>query len=101
MADLLFLADVALVALRGVVQVAPVSASTWFVAHGRIGWAVAVGWVISFVWWWNAGTAAAHAGPGWAAVYATGAAAGTWLGQALARRVSTKRCEALDTLTRP
>ena len=85
--------------LRAVVQVAPVAASTYFVSHDRPLYAVAVGWWISFVWWWNAGSAAQLTGLGWACTYATGAALGTWIGQLAARRL-TQRTRRRRTVAR-
>ena len=80
--------DAILLMARGFIQVAPVAASTYFVSHDRPVLAVAVGWWISFVWWWNAGSASALQGAWWACTYATGAAVGTYAGQALARRLT-------------
>lgn len=80
--------DAALIFLRGLIQVAPVAASTYFVSHDRPLWAVAVGWWISFVWWWNAGSAAHLSGLAWATVYACGAATGTYIGQRIAQRLT-------------
>ena len=83
--------DVMWLFLRGLIQVAPVAASTYFVSHDRPVFAVAVGWWISFVWWWNAGSAAHLSGLWWACSYASGAALGTYLGQLVARRLSDTR----------
>lgn len=79
------MADVVWLFARGFIQVAPVAASTYFVSHDRPWFAVAVGWWISFVWWWNAGSAAHLRGVEWAVTYATGAALGTFAGQMIAR----------------
>jgi hypothetical protein len=73
---------------RGLVQVAPVAASTYFVSHDRPWLAVGVGWWISFLWWLNAGSASTLTGPYWAMAYATGAACGTFIGQMAARRLT-------------
>ena len=80
--------DALVIFLRGLIQVAPVAASTYFVSHDRPLLAVAVGWWISFVWWWNAGSAAHLSGWTWATVYACGAATGTYLGQRAAQRLT-------------
>jgi hypothetical protein len=77
--------DLLWVFLRGFVQVAPVSMSTYFVSHDRPVFAVIVSWWISFIWWWNAGSASHLYGLEWAMTYATGAALGTWAGHRLAR----------------
>ena len=77
--------DILTLVLRGFFQVAPVAASTYFVSHDRPTWAVGTGFLISLLWWTNAGTAAHLSGLGWACAYATGAALGTWAGQRGAR----------------
>ena len=71
--------------LRGTLQVTPVSASTYFVSHDQLHYAVGTGFIISFLWWQNAGSAAKRIGLKWALVYASGAALGTWLGQEVAK----------------
>lgn len=81
----MFLWDICLVFFRGFIQVTPVCASTYLIAKDRAALAAVVGWWISFVWWLNAGTAAAHTGPGWAAAYASGAFVGTIVGSAGAK----------------
>lgn len=85
--------DMLLLALRGFLQVAPVSASTYFVSHDRPGWAVGVGFWISLIWWLNAGSASQLHGIGWAMVYASGAALGTWFGQVAAKWIASRRKE--------
>lgn len=85
------IADALLLALRGFLQVAPVAASTYFVSHDRPGLAVGIGFWISLVWWLNAGSASSLHGIGWAAIYASGAACGTWTGQWAAKRVAERR----------
>lgn len=70
---------------RGFLQVAPVAASTYFVAHDRIGYAAACSFLISFVWWSNAGTSSKLPGQWWACAYATGATIGTLCGMLIAR----------------
>jgi hypothetical protein len=85
------IAEAALLVARGFLQVAPVAASTYFVSHDRPALAVGVGFWISFVWWMNAGSASTLTGPAWAAVYACGAAGGTYCGQWAAQRLSTRK----------
>src|SRR3990167_4997924 len=60
--------DVLALVLRGFFQVAPVAASTYFVSHDRPTWAVGTGFLISLLWWTNAGTAAPLSGLGGARV---------------------------------
>jgi hypothetical protein len=72
------------IVVRGFCQVAPVAASTYFVAHNQIGYAAACSFLISFIWWSNAGTSGKLAGMRWACAYASGAMLGTLFGMRLA-----------------
>lgn len=89
------LADTLLLFVRGFLQVAPISASTYFVSHDKPGSAVVVGFFISFLWWWNAGSAAHLTGIWWAGTYASGAAVGTWVGQVAAKKFTKWRTRPL------
>ena len=44
--------------------------------------------IISFMWWWNAGTSSAYQSWAYAAVYALGASLGALLGMWGSRRLS-------------
>lgn len=80
------------IAARAAAQVLLVSASSVMLAAyqatgdgGRLGLAGGVGFLISWVWWTNAQTAATATAPGARLWYACGAMVGTLTGAALAR----------------
>ena len=66
--------------LRGALQVAPVAAGTVFISRGQYHYAAATSFVISFMWWLNAGTSSGYQSWAYAAVYACGASLGALLG---------------------
>jgi len=74
--------------LRGALQVAPVAAVTVFISRGQYSYAAATSFVISFMWWWNAGTSSAYQSWEYAAVYACGASLGALLGMWASRRLT-------------
>lgn len=74
--------------LRGALQVAPVAAGTVFISRGQYHYAAATSFVISFMWWLNAGTSSAYRSWAYAAVYALGASLGALLGMWGSRRLS-------------
>ena len=92
--------DVLVLFARGFLQVAPVAASTYFVSHDRLHYATVTGFLISFLWWQNAGAAAHLVGLPWALVYASGAALGTWAGQWMAKRLTRVTVKARPPLPR-
>lgn len=71
--------------LRAFVVVSCVAANTRQIATGRYGGAVCCGFLISFLWWRNAGRASEDRSTVAAVAYGLGAAAGTALGMWLAR----------------
>jgi len=74
--------------LRGALQVAPVAAGTVFISRGQYPYAAVTSFVISFMWWWNAGTSSAYQSWEYAAVYACGASLGALLGMWASRRLT-------------
>lgn len=68
---------------RGWLQVALVSANTYQVAHERYLGAFVIGFAISAVWWFNAGSSGKSRewqdGPWYALGAATGTISGLWL----------------------
>jgi hypothetical protein len=72
--------------LRGFVQVSLVACQTTQIAHGKYDGAFVVGWLISFVWWWNS-SARREDVTGAGAVYALGAACGTVIGMWVGAKV--------------
>jgi len=72
--------DLLEILIRGVLQVAPVAAGTVCISRGRYGPAACTSFVISFMWWLNAGTSSGYQSWEAAAVYACGASLGAWLG---------------------
>jgi len=72
--------------LRGWLQVAPVAANTVFISRGQYLHAAGGAWLISFVWWLNAGTAGASLPA--AFVYGCGASCGVLCGMRVARWLS-------------
>ena len=80
--------DLIEILIRGAVQVAPVAAGTVFISRGRYISAAGTSFVISFMWWWNAGTASGYQSWAYAAVYALGASLGALLGMWGSRRYS-------------
>ena len=73
---------------RGALQLMPVSASTVFVSRGKYGPAMVASFVISVLWWFNAGTASSFVGFPYAISYGAGAMTGTIIWMALARWMS-------------
>ena len=74
--------------LRGWLQVAPVAANTVFISRGQYLHAATGAWLISFVWWLNAGTAGALTTLPAAFVYGCGASCGVLCGMCVARWMS-------------
>jgi uncharacterized membrane protein YfcA len=74
--------------LRGVLQVAPVAAGTVFISRGQYHYAAVTSFVISYMWWWNAGASSGYRSWEYAAVYACGASLGALLGMWGSRRLS-------------
>ena len=73
--------------LRGFIQVAPISASTMFISRGMYTYAMVTSFLISFLWWMNAGSASRLQSPLYAACYGTGAMLGTLCGMWVAGRL--------------
>lgn len=69
--------------LRGVAMVTLVACNTRQIASGHIGGAVAVGFLISWLWWSNSSKDRPQM-PGAGIVYGVGAACGTGLGYLIA-----------------
>lgn len=80
--------DVLEMVLRGCLQVAPVSASTVFISRGQYGYAGCTAFLISFVWWLNAGTSSEYQSWEFAASYGVGASLGAILGMWISRRLT-------------
>ncbi len=74
--------------LRGALQVAPVAAATVFISRGQYLYAAGTSFVISFMWWLNAGTSSNY--PSWefATAYGAGASLGALLGMWGSRRMT-------------
>jgi hypothetical protein len=68
---------------RGFAQVAPVAINTWQLAHEKYLGAFICGFVISGIWWKNAGSAARNPADWW--IYGLGASTGTITGLAFTR----------------
>ena len=71
--------------LRGFLQVAPVAANTIFIARGHYLSAALGAWLISFLWWLNAGSASTLTTWPAALVYGCGASCGVLCGMRVAR----------------
>jgi uncharacterized membrane protein YfcA len=80
--------DLLEILLRGVLQVAPVAAGTVFISRGQYHYAAATSFMISFMWWLNAGTSSGYRSWEFAAVYACGASLGALLGMWGSRRLT-------------
>jgi len=80
--------DLLEILLRGALQVAPVAAGTVFINRGQYPYAAATSFIISFMWWWNAGTSSGYQSWEYAAVYACGASLGALLGMWASRRLT-------------
>ena len=78
--------DLLEILIRGVLQVAPVAAGTVLISRGRYLPAACTAFMISFMWWLNAGTSSGHQSLESAAVYACGASLGALLGMWGSRR---------------
>ena len=63
--------DLLEILLRGALQVAPVAAATVFISRGQYLYAAGTSFVISFMWWLNAGTSSNY--PSWEFATAYGA----------------------------
>jgi uncharacterized membrane protein YfcA len=74
--------------LRGALQVAPVAAGTVFISRGQYGPAAGTSFIISFMWWWNAGTSSGYQSWEYAVAYGAGASLGALLGMWGSRRLS-------------
>jgi hypothetical protein len=74
--------------IRGALQVAPVAAGTVFISRGQYLYASGTAFVISFMWWLNAGTSSEYQSWAYAAVYACGASLGAMLGMWGSRRMT-------------
>ena len=74
--------------LRGALQVAPVAAGTVFISRGQYSYAAVTSFIISYMWWWNAGTSSAYQSWEYAAVYACGASLGALRGMWASRRLT-------------
>lgn len=70
---------------RGFLQVAPVATNTVLIARGHFVQAASVSFLISAIWWVNAGRASQRAGWPWACAYGSGAMLGTLAGMLVAR----------------
>lgn len=73
---------------RGALQLMPVSMSTVFVSRGKYRLAAVASFVISVLWWFNAGSASSFVGLPYAVAYGSGAMTGTVLGMFLARQIA-------------
>ena len=71
--------------IRGFLQVAPVSANTVFIARGHYLYAALGAWLISFLWWLNAGSASTLTTWPAALVYGCGASCRVLCGMPVAR----------------
>ena len=71
--------------IRGFLQVAPVAANTVFISRGQYIHAALGAWLISVVWWLNAGTAGMFTSWPAAFVYGCGASCGVLCGMRVAR----------------
>lgn len=71
-------------ALRGFIQVAPVGASTTFIAAHNILGAAICGFAISYVWYGNVNASVRQPTCGAAVAYASGAMLGTLAGMLIA-----------------
>ena len=80
--------DLLEILLRGVLQVAPVAAGTVFISRGQYHYAAVTSFMISFMWWLNAGTSSGYRSWEFAAVYACGASLGALLGMWASRRLT-------------
>ena len=74
--------------LRGALQVAPVAAGTVFISRGQYAYAAATSFLISFMWWGNAGTSSGYQSWEYAVAYGAGASLGASLGMWASRRLS-------------
>lgn len=74
--------------LRGALQVAPVAAGTVFISRGQYAYAAATSFIISCMWWWNAGTSSGYQSWEFATAYGAGASLGALLGMWASRRMT-------------
>jgi uncharacterized membrane protein YfcA len=74
--------------LRGALQVAPVAAGTVFISRGQYAYAAATSFIISYMWWWNAGTSSGYQSWEFATAYGAGASLGALLGMWASRRMT-------------
>jgi uncharacterized membrane protein YfcA len=74
--------------IRGALQVAPVAAGTVFISRGQYSYASGTSFMISFMWWLNAGTSSGYQSWEYAVAYGVGASLGALLGMFLSRRLA-------------
>ena len=73
---------------RGALQLMPGSMSTVFISRGKYGFAASASFVISVLWWFNAGSASSFVGLPYAVAYGSGAMTGTVIGMFVARWIA-------------
>jgi len=73
---------------RGALQLMPVSMGTVIISRGKYGFAASASFVISVLWWFNAGSASSFVGFPYAVAYGSGAMTGTVIGMFVARWIA-------------